>query len=134
MAELFRVELQGTEDLARALRALNDRAMPALAKALFQEAETIMTASKIICPVETGALRASGVVMPPEQQGTLLSVTMGYGGPAAPYAVYVHERLDLHHAAPTQAKFLERPALEAAAGLEGRLAASLQAELGRAAG
>lgn len=31
----------------------------------------------------------------------------GYDGGKAPYAAYVHERTELHHPAPTQAKFLE---------------------------
>lgn len=36
-----------------------------------------------------------------------VSVSVGY---VAAYALPVHERLDLHHVAPTQAKFLEQPA------------------------
>lgn len=31
-------------------------------------------------------------------------------GFAAPYCVFVHERTDVYHAPPTQAKFLEQPA------------------------
>lgn len=31
-------------------------------------------------------------------------------GFAAPYCIYVHERTDIPHAPPTQAKFLEQPA------------------------
>lgn len=116
--------------LEAVLTALAERAAPAAAKLLYQEAEAIMTVSKeVYCPVKWGALRDSGHVELPEQRGAEVSVTLGYGGPSAPYAVYVHEDVMLHHRPPTQAKFLERPMLEAAAGLEERLATALYAEM-----
>lgn len=113
--------------LEAVLTALADRATPAAVRALYQEAEAIMTASKGIVPVDTGALRASGhVELPETHAGVGVSVTLGYG---TSYAVYVHEDVMLHHKPPTQAKFLERPMLEAAAGLEERLATALHAEM-----
>jgi hypothetical protein len=33
-------------------------------------------------------------------------------GYTAPYAIFVHENLELYHAPPTQAKYLEQPARE----------------------
>lgn len=42
-------------------------------------------------PVMDGPLRASGVVLPVARNGTLHTLTMGFGGPSAPYAVKVHE-------------------------------------------
>ena len=42
-------------------------------------------------PVMDGNLRASGVVLPVERNGTLHTLTMGFGGPSAPYAVKIHE-------------------------------------------
>lgn len=118
------------EPLREALAALGAAAAPAAARALYQEAERIMTASKEIVPVLTGALRASGVVLLPEVSATNVSVELGYGGPAAPYAVYVHENVMARHKEGQQAKFLERPMLEAAEGMEGRLADALRAEMG----
>jgi hypothetical protein len=35
-------------------------------------------------------------------------VAIAYGGAAAPYAWDEEERLDVHHAPPTQAKYLEK--------------------------
>lgn len=45
-------------------------------------------------PVDTGELRASGEVEGPDR---LNIVKLVFGGPAAPYALYQHERTDLHH-------------------------------------
>jgi hypothetical protein len=75
-------------------------------------AELLVAHSKPICPIDTGALRRSGrveacVVTPDE-----VRCQVAYGGGAVDYAVYVHEILHYRHAPPTQAKFLEQPALE----------------------
>jgi len=62
--------------------------------------------SLFICPIEWGNLRGSSFCRA-KGKGYRVVVQVGY---TADYAVYVHERLDLHHDAPTQAKFLEQPA------------------------
>ncbi len=53
------------------------------------------------CPVKDGTMRDSHVV---ERNGN--TITMGYGGPAAPYAERQHEDLTLYHSV-GQAKWLE---------------------------
>lgn len=59
---------------------------------LRREAETIMTASKRkFVPVDIGPLKANGFVQPAVVTQAGVSVTLGYGGAAAGYAVYVHE-------------------------------------------
>jgi len=69
----------------------------------------MMTAAKQdYVPVDTGALRASGYVAPPELLPTGATIELGFGGPAAPYAVFVHEDLTKHHPV-GQAKYLELP-------------------------
>jgi hypothetical protein len=47
-------------------------------------------------PVDTGALRSTGLVEGPEVTSTP-RVTLSFGGPAAPYALAQHERLDYQH-------------------------------------
>lgn len=70
------------------------REMPQrVASALYIEANIEMTESKKRVPVATGALRASGQVAEPVQEGNKISVTMSYGGAAIPYAIAVHEHL-----------------------------------------
>jgi len=53
------------------------------------------------CPVKDGTLRDSHVV---ERKGTV--ITIGYGGPAAPYAERQHEDMTLSHTV-GEAKWLE---------------------------
>lgn len=117
MAEI----IKGSDLLRATLLALGDRSRKAAAAALHQEHEEIMTEAKRETPVDTGALRSSGHVNPPEIKGDVVVSEGGFGGPAAPYAVIVHERLDVNH--PNgKAKFYEDPLNRARNGMEGRLA------------
>lgn len=127
MEASFTVDDRAYRDYLRRLALEARRAMGA---ALRAEAERIMAASKRLVPVDTGALRASGRVEGPVWGGETVSVGLLYGGPAAPYAVYVHENLAARH--PTgQAKYLEQPVNEATAGLGDRLAERLRRALER---
>ena len=81
-------------------------------RALFQEGEAIMLISKRdFVPVDTGNLRATGAVEPPEFEDDVIRVRLVYGGPAALYAWTQHERLDYFHEV-GQAKYLERPLMD----------------------
>lgn len=116
------VEVQGVDALIRRLKQLEPEAQQATGAALYQEAEQIMTRSKQeFVPVKTGVLRGTGHVNEPEVHGSTIQVTMGYGGPAAPYALKQHEDLTFNHPV-GQAKYLERPTLEAVRGMGQRLA------------
>jgi hypothetical protein len=61
---------------------------------LYQFAEEVMTDSKAVVPMDTGALAATGQVHPPEIDGDEISIELGYGDAAVGYAIYVHENLD----------------------------------------
>lgn len=121
--------MEGTEELAAALRQAGERAPAAFAGVLYREAERIMAKSKEIVPVDTGALKGTGHVQLPEVNGPEISVTLGFGGPAVDYAVIVHEDTMLRHTPGQQAKYLEQPMLEAARDMEARLAAELRREI-----
>lgn len=102
-------------------------AMPTLAQdALTVEAELIMTEAKRRTPVLTGALRSSGVVLPLDGE---IGATLTFGGPAAPYAVYVHENMEAFHGV-GQAKFLESAVLEAIPSLPQQIADRIRGWLG----
>lgn len=73
---------------------------------------------KMRTPIKTGALRSTGMVHPIEKIGNESVLFISFGGPSAPYAVHVHERLDLKHAAPTQAKFMSSVMEEEQGGVE----------------
>lgn len=113
--------LEGTDVVVAHLHAIGERVKPVAARALLAEAEAIMTRSKEeYVPVDTGVLRASGHVNPPDIHGDDVSVSLGFGGAAKDYAVIQHERLDYKHTVGGP-KYLERPLLEATRGLAERI-------------
>lgn len=85
------MKVAGTQEIRRLLAKHEERGVQALGAALFEEGEKIMARSKREAPADTGRLRGSGFVRPPDIEGSKIEVTMGYGGAAAPYALYVHE-------------------------------------------
>ena len=108
-------------NLSRLARVLPDEA----AKALYAEALVIRTESMRRTPVDTGTLRSTHVVSEPTRSGNTIEVRIGVGGPAAPYALYVHENVHARHGS-GQAKFLESALLEAIPSLARRIAARVQ--------
>lgn len=66
------------------------------------------------CPIDTGDLRSTFRIVAEVSEPELATAQILVGGAdsVAPYSTYVHERLDLRHAPPTQAKFLERATTE----------------------
>lgn len=117
----MRSEVRGAEVLRQAFRRWGRRAYAALGSALYIEAQGIMTESKREVPVKTGALRGSGQVDLPVDEGRRWRVRLGYGDQSVGYAVHVHERLDTFHPV-GKAKYLEDPLQRAAPGLPRRLA------------
>jgi hypothetical protein len=99
------------KELQRSFEGRVQGAVAAGRRAQYQAAEVLMTDVKEhYVPVATGTLRNSGHVTPPQEEGSDTSVDLVFGGPAAPYAVYVHEDLKAKHTV-GQAKYLESPAL-----------------------
>src|SRR3954447_26710077 len=104
---------------ARLKEAAAVKSTQALSVALYREGLRIFAESQKLVPVDTGALRGSGVVTEPRIVGTTVEVVIGYGGPAAPYAIYVHEippppntstgGRSATHNPPTQWQYLEDP-------------------------
>lgn len=76
-------------------------------EALLFGAEPIFKESQRLVPVDTGRLKRSGFVTTRKRAGGPI-LQVGYGRYGQPfYAAFVHERVDIRHAPPTQAKFLE---------------------------
>jgi hypothetical protein len=89
----------------------------ALGAAMHAEGLRLMNKSVKLAPVDTGRMRATQFVAPPENRNRP-KVRLGYG---TDYAIYVHEIQGLHH--PTgQANFLRQPMEQAMAGYADRLA------------
>ena len=98
----------GLDRTKAALRQWAERATALLAEAMNSLGELVMGDAKLECPVDTGALRASGYVMLVFTARGVFVVIIGFGGVAVPYALYQHETLSLHHAV-GKSKYLEDP-------------------------
>lgn len=117
--------MKGAKEMAARLRELAVKTPLAVEKALFEEAGIEMTEAKRRTPVDTGKLRASGLVHEPERKGRNISVELTFGNEEVDYAVPVHENLDAFHEV-GQAKYLESTLKESAPHMKERLAKRLQ--------
>lgn len=124
----FTWEVSGWNRLMLLLSRSRRQSAMIAAQALYQEALVIFGRSQRYTPVRFGVLRASGHVKPPVIVNDGAEIMIGYGGAAAPYAWFVHERevnratgRPIHHTSPTRAKFLTTAVREAGQTLEQRL-------------
>lgn len=103
-------EVRGLQETILSLQRSGMDIVQASKAGLYRVGQQIMADSKEhYVPVDTGVLRASGYVEPPTQSGSVVTVTLGYGGAAQAYATVQHEDLSFHHTV-GQAKYLEIPA------------------------
>lgn len=109
-----------TQTLGQDLAAFDRKLKAGLMAGLRQEGEKAMTEAKQETPVDTGVLRASGIVDGPHNDGGSVWLELGFGGAASSYALIVHERTDVHHPV-GKAKYLEDPAMRMADRLPGTL-------------
>ena len=114
----FTFDLFGDKELIYALEAGAEDTPHAIAQAIWEEANIIFAKSQVLVPVDTGVLRGSGGVSSPQMGDKGYFVDVFYGGPAASYALYVHEIIGNYHNPPTQAKYLEQPVMEAMATIQ----------------
>lgn len=116
--------IKGLNALHRKLRALELKIPDEFGQALRAEAEIEMTEAKKRTPVDTGVLRASGYVSGPTREGQMVFVRLTFGGPAAPYALIVHEDPYATHKV-GQWKYLESVINESAPHMVKRVAARI---------
>ena len=111
MTIIAEVSVSGDAELVAKLRQLGGMAPRAIEAGMFVWGEETIGEAKELVPVDTGNLRASGFVMTdslvafngPEAKPTSQALrlrentsnevrgVLGFGGPAAPYALVVHE-------------------------------------------
>jgi hypothetical protein len=105
------VKVRNLKELQRAFVIAGSDAPRFAAQALREEADEAFLLSQAVVPVRTGALLTSGEVHGPFVRGTRVYADITYGGPAAPYAVFVHELPPSRasHDYPTRWKYLENP-------------------------
>lgn len=112
MAQTFTFELEGAQELRNMLELSGKDAGKIVGQVILEEANMIFAKAMVLTPIDTGALRGSGGVSAPMNLPQGIGVDIFFGGPAAPYAMYVHEILGNYHNPPTQAKYLEQPFME----------------------
>jgi hypothetical protein len=112
--------LLGRAELERRLLQIASEAPQEVARALYAEAQIEANESKRRTPVDTGSLRASHEVQRPQVNGRDISVDITVGGPAAPYAIVVHEDLEADHPV-GRARFLASTLEESAPHMAQRL-------------
>lgn len=115
----FELELRGIDEMRRRLGLASEALTRGVAAGLYAVGENIRGNSMERAPVDKGVLRSSHYITEPEivDDGIIVVIGCG-GGPAEPYAVVQHERLDLRHPE-GEAKFLENAAkVEAATALD----------------
>jgi hypothetical protein len=126
--------VSGLPKVQKALKALGKKGPKAMGKALFREGEGIMGDSKEkFVPVVSGNLRATGHVELPKISSNGASVQLGYGGPAAPYALAVHENPNTGKSDTGSQvgewKYLEKPYKQHLKGMDARVAKDMKAAL-----
>ena len=119
------MKLEGTPKLLNMLKVGGQQATVATARALYSEANKVFIDSQAQVPIDTGALRASGIVTKPYIVGSTATVQISYGGAAAPYAVIVHEDLEANHLV-GKAKDLEDPLSQAIPNITKNVANSVE--------
>ena len=90
MAEFLSVTVHGIKELERDFRKLGFEAGPAIEKGVTEVGQRIIGDAMELVPVDTGNLRATGTSTV-ERTKRAVSVVVGFGGPAARYALAVHE-------------------------------------------
>jgi hypothetical protein len=126
------VEWQGMDRLIEMLiRGGKDAALVA-GQAMLEEAQLIFLQSQRQVPYLTGALSGSGGIDGPTLTGDGgVEVEIGYGGPAAPYALIVHEKPATHRQGKKD-HYLSDPVEAAADGMASRIANRIQQKMGSA--
>lgn len=109
------------QELMRNLRSLRTKGPSEAARALYVETEIEATECKRVTPVDTGNLRDTVMAVGPYEEGNKIFTLVVAGGPAAPYALYVHEDLDAFHSV-GQAKYIEQPLFQSAPFMAERVA------------
>lgn len=112
------LRFNGLGEFGRYLGQCRDRVTPTVTRATIDTSHTLLAKTIPVTPVEFGPLRASGRVGNPIIVGGTISAEITFGGPAAGYAIFVHEKVfaksgrKVQHTAPTKAKFLSDTASE----------------------
>jgi len=119
--------MKGMDTFKMNMQLVSKTISKSVAAALYTEAVIVEQTSRERTPVSTGALRASHETSLPVMGEGQIDIQIRVGGPAAPYAIPVHEKVEVYHKV-GQAKFLESAILESAPTLAARIARRVKLE------
>lgn len=102
------VKVTGVKEIVGRIATVRGSTAKGTERGIVKATQFLLRQANGYVPVDTGNLKASGQA---RKEGSGFSTT-GFVTYLANYAIYVHENLDSYHKPPTQAKFLERPAIE----------------------
>jgi hypothetical protein len=134
------VKLEGIDDLRRILKSTDIKIRMAANKEIHKIATEVLNESRALVPFQDGILSGSGHLKAGGAASkTVISQTVEYGGPAAPYALVQHENTKFFHPAKARggvspgipgetrgAKYLEWPARRKRMMLVPRLIAAIK--------
>lgn len=103
----IKVKVKGLSKVLANIKKASRRVDAAALSAVYVAGNVIMTEAKRRAPLDRGDLRGSGYVTLPQKLGDKVRSEVGFGGPAAAYAVIQHERTEFRHDI-GEAKYLER--------------------------
>lgn len=125
----WKTTVVGLEAAFVAARAYGVDVAREMAAALYREGQRIRAASMEEVPVDLGVLRSTAHVELSQATAGEVLVEIGYGGPAAQYALRQHEELDYRHTV-GKAKYLEDPFRRAVPTMDQRLADDIRRKAG----
>jgi len=107
MTKLFNIKMKllNVPQLQRSLKNYSDSLEKHFERGITKAGAWLLRESKKIVPVDTNALRTSGIATK-QHGGWRTTIIISY---STSYAIYVHEDLNARHAKGKSAKFLEKP-------------------------
>lgn len=103
-------KVTGVEATARYIRQRGHKTTEKVDTVLYNWANAIYRRSQVLVPKQTGRLARSGRVIGNGKKGAGARYSVEYGGPGAPYALWVHENTMAYHKPPTTHHYLLRAA------------------------
>lgn len=119
------IRIKGTQEAITELRRIARLSPDLMEQALRVEAQRMLDASRPLVPVDTGVLRASGLIEPSQSNAGKVRIVFGYGGSAWYYAIPQHERIDFNHRV-GQDHYLSDPVMALSGSMGQRLAETLR--------
>ena len=102
------VKVTGIDTTIRTMQKKGAQTVARIDETLKWWADAIYRRSQVLVPKKFGFLARSGMVEWNGRKGVAARYQVIYGGPEAPYALWVHEHTEKHHDYPTTHHYLSK--------------------------